>query len=795
VTLACLRADTYRMRSPTWRVAGLLLGSGLCALVYQVSWLRDFRLIFGASTAASAAVLAIFIGGLGLGGLLLGPRADRHPRPLQLYAQLEIIIALSAALTPLLLTLVQTIYIASGGAARLGTTSATIARLVLSTLVLAIPTVAMGGTLPAAARAVTRDGDVRRHAVATLYALNTFGAVIGCLVATFWLLEVFGTRSTLWLAAALNVLVAIVARQVDRSLGPSPVEQSATSAAAHVSTEASEPFRTQELEHLSSQEPKQLSTQALQHLSTQEPKHLSTREPKNPSTSASVPFILTAAAVVGFAFFLMELVWYRLLAPLLGGSVFTFGLVLALALIGIGIGGLLYALIAGDEPATLSGFALSCLVEAAVVAGTFALGDRVALLALVMLPLRAVGFAAQVASWTIIAGIVVVPPALVAGYQFPMLIALFGRGRERIGRQVGLTYAANTIGAIVGALAGGFGLLPWLSATGAWRLVAAVLLLLGAAAALIAVKDRARHSAGSLRRAVLQPAVAFQVGLALATVALIAATGPTAIWRHSGIGAGRTAGDVLATPNRLVAWTNVRQRGVVWEADGTESGVALVHDPTGYAFIVNGKSDGAARGDAGTQVMLGLVGALTTPNPRRALVIGLGTGSSAGWLAAVPGIERVDVVELEPLILDVARASQPVNHDVMNNPKIHVTIGDAREALLTSSVRYDLIASEPSNPFRAGIASLFTLDYYRAAADRLTDDGVFVQWMQGYEIDGRTLQTVYATMAAVFPQIDTWQTQRSDRSGGTVTAPVRSQRGSQKNRSSRRSPTAGAPST
>jgi spermidine synthase len=206
----------------------------------------------------------------------------------------------------------------------------------------------------------------------------------------------------------------------------------------------------------------------------------------------------------------------------------------------------------------------------------------------------------------------------------------------------------------------------------------------------------------------------------------------------------------------------VRQRGVVWQADGTESGVALVLDPTGYAFIVNGKSDGGARGDSGTQVMLGLVGALTAPSPRRALVIGLGTGSSAGWLGAMPMMEQVDVVELEPRILEVAHACQTVNHDVMNNPKVHLTIGDAREFLLTSKDRYDVIASEPSNPYRAGVASLFTLEYYLAAAGRLTDDGVFVQWVQGYEIDGRTLATLYATMSAVFPQVETWQTQRSD---------------------------------
>ena len=160
VTFRTARADSYHVRSPTWRVACLLSGSGCCALVYQVAWLRDFRLIFGASTAASAAVLAIFIGGLGLGGLLLGPRADRHPRPLQLYASLEMIVAISAAATPFLLTVVEAIYIASGGTARLGTTLATIARLALSTLVLLVPTVAMGGTLPAAARAVTREADM-----------------------------------------------------------------------------------------------------------------------------------------------------------------------------------------------------------------------------------------------------------------------------------------------------------------------------------------------------------------------------------------------------------------------------------------------------------------------------------------------------------------------------------------------------------------------------------------------------------------------------------------------------------
>jgi spermidine synthase len=717
------------MRSRTWSAAALLFGSGFCALVYQTGWLREFRLIFGASTAASAAVLAIFIGGLGAGGLWLGPRADRHARPLLFYATLEAIVAVSAALSPFLLMAARTVYLASGGSPQLGTTAATILRLVLSTLVLAVPTVAMGGTLPAAARAVTRATDTRRQDLAVLYSINTLGAVAGCLLSTFVLLEVFGTRQTLWLAAAINLLVAMVARQMDRTWSS---ESSASGESRGFATPA----------------PPDLP----------DPRDL----PAPPGTAAPQGFLLAASATVGFAFFLLEIVWYRLLAPLLGGSVFTFGLVLAIALVGIGVGGLLYALVSDDRPATLAGFATSCLLEAAAVAATYALGDRLAVLALVLLPLRAAGFAAHIGGWTIVATLAVLPPAIVAGYQFPLLIALFGRGRERLGREIGLAYAANTAGAIAGSLAGGFGVLPWLSAPGAWRLSAVLLLALGASATILNVERRARGARREemARRALRSTWVA--TALVGATILLLMAHGPSPVWRHSGIGAGRAPLDVLTAPNKLRDWSQSMKRAVVWDGDGTESGVALALEQTGYAFVVNGKSDGSARGDAGTQVMLGLLGVIANPQARRALVVGLGTGSTAGWLAAIPAMERVDVVELEPLVVDVARACRDVNHDAMDNPKVHLTIGDARETLLTTGDRYDVIASEPSNPFRAGIASLFTQEFYRAATDRLTDDGVFAQWVQGYEIDARTLRTIYATMGSVFPHVETWQTSRGD---------------------------------
>jgi hypothetical protein len=156
------------------------------------------------------------------------------------------------------------------------------------------------------------------------------------------------------------------------------------------------------------------------------------------------------------------------------------------------------------------------------------------------------------------------------------------------------------------------------------------------------------------------------------------------------------------------------------------------------------------------------MGTLVHPAVRRALVVGLGTGSTAGWLAAVPTMERVDVVELEPAIREVARRAAPVNRDVLDNPRVHITIGDAREVVATTRQRYDLIFSEPSNPYRAGIASLFTQEFYRAASDRLDDDGLFVQWLQAYNVDAQTIRTIYATLASVFPEVETWITEESD---------------------------------
>ncbi len=566
----------------------------------------------------------------------------------------------------------------------------------------------MGGTLPAIARAVSSADDPNRRRLGFVYGANTVGAVLGVVLATFLLIELLGLRGALFLAVAVNATVALIAWKVDT--GPQDVEPAAEAQAPRPPPE-----------------PDEAPAQG----------------------AAPVLLVLVAAAVAGFVFLAMEIVWYRVLSPLLGGSSFSFGVILAVALAGIGGGGLIYASGATKRRPTLAILATTFALEAVCLLLPYAAGDGLALVAQGLSGLASFTFPGAVLVWTVLACLVVLPAALVSGYQYPLLIALLGAGRRGVAEETGRATLWNTVGAITGSLGAGFGLIPVLGALGLWRAAALVLVL--TAVALLVVSLRREAASWWTGSATLASAL---------TVLLVIQPGPTAYSRHQPIGVGRSA--LPKSPLDFVTQRNDVGRAIGWEQDGVESAVANQRD-SGHAFIVNGKSDGHARFDACTQVMAGLVPALLHPSPRRALVIGLGTGSTAGWLAKVSGMERVDVAELEPAILRVAEECTPVNEGVLQLPNVEVFLGDGRELVMAhTGPPWDIIFSEPSNPYRAGIASLFSADFYRAASDRLGEEGLFAQWLQAYEVDAATVETVFATMASVFPVVETWQTCTSD---------------------------------
>ncbi len=694
-------------------VALLLFVSGACALVFQIVWMRELRHIFGSTTASSAAVVAVFMGGVGAGNAFFGRRLDQTINPLAKYAMLEFGIAVSVAVSPMLVGLTHTVYVALGGQASLGAWGATTVRLAGAVLVLALPTFLMGGTVPAAAKAIASENDPRRRGVALVYATNTLGAVLGAGLANFWLLEVLGNRTLLWLTCGLNLALAMSALAIANRLPG--VENVAASRAAD----------------------------------SRQPRRASTNKPAGESQAKNSPvgFVYFSAGTVGLAFFLMEIVWYRMLAPLLGGTTYTFGLILGVALAGIGIGGAAYHVLAPRIKPGIATLAATCALEAMCIALPFWAGDSIAFQILNGQTTQAVGFWSQILDWLGVAGLVVFPAAAVAGFQFPLLVAMAGSGREQIAKHVGLTLAANTLGAILGSLIGGFVALPLLGAPLVWQAVVCLLIALAMAACLWPPRRIRLVTCSAAAMCVLAGWAILQ-------------TGPTAVWRHSGIGASRamTTGD---GPNTQKLFANTRRRQTVWESEGLESSVAITATD-GLSLIVNGKSDGNSVAHDGTQIGLGLMGPLLHPEPQTGLVSGLGTGESAGWLADTETMTHVDIVELEPAVIEMAKRCSDLNRNVLDNEKVELHFNDARESLLTSGSAYDLIVSEPSNPYRAGVATLYTREFYESASNKLNPQGLFLQWLQAYEVDSRTVRIVLKTLTSVFPNVQVWRTRTHD---------------------------------
>lgn len=704
-------------KGPLTALMLILFISGFCSLVYQTVWIREFRLVFGGAAPAAAAVLAVFMGGLGFGGKIFGNWVERVGRPCRFYARIEIGITLGAVFSPTLLGFARNLYLETGGAASLGVGTATVVQLLITTLVLGIPCFLMGGSLPAAMKFIQSDDDPRRSTTALFYAINVAGAVTGAGLGTFYLLPTFGNHATLLIAGLTNGVIALAAGFISNRLEVHPRPQPAPETEVEQATAAIK-------------------------------------------RKAPVPFVLAAAFVSGFSFFVIELLWYRLSTPLLGGSVYGFGLVLCVALAGIGLGGFIYAMVLKKVEPGLGTFTLVSALQAAAVLIPYAMGDHLAYLALVLNEsLRGFGFAPMLAGWSLVVGIMAFLPSLLSGIQFPLLVSLLGSGNKGVGRQLGQAYLWNTIGSIGGSLMGGFILMPWLGAVQSLLVMAFLIMGMSILSFIIDLTTRSRGESSTqapsfLWRGATVAALALCLGMSIWPV------GPTSAWLHQPIGYGRI-GMVPRNAMNIEAWQRNVRRQHIESYDGRETSVALMA-ANEFSFLTNGKSDGSAISDAATQVMLGITGAALHPSPALACVVGLGTGTTAGWLADVPGMERVDVLELEPEIEKLARHFDPVSRAAMQHPKVNRITGDAREFLLTRGQSYDLIISEPSNPCRAGVANLYTREFYQNASQRLQKGGLFCQWLQGYEVDPDTVKIVVSTLSEVFQKVEIWSAESAD---------------------------------
>src|SRR5262245_3740335 len=703
---------------PTWTAGLFALAAGYCMAIYETAWLRQLRPFLGGTTAAASAAIAAVMAGLGIGALLFGQASRSEHSSVRLYARLEVSLAVLAGLSPLLLQYLGDLFLRTG--ATVSSNDEIVARQIGALIVITVPAVMMGGILPALTRASARAADLRRWRATVVYGLNTIGGAAGVAAGTFVLFEMLGTRASIWHAAAIDGLMGAIALMISRRYSESSRSDIASEAPPA-------PAPDSEVAPMTEAE----TIQALQGT----PVEMSRR------------LILLLAASTGCAFMVLELVWFRMLSSLLGGSVYAMGGILLAAFIGLGGGALMTPVLQRIRWISRADqLAFILMAQACVILIAYCQGDRLAI-ATQLLRIDPDRWA-RGWSWVLPTLAIVFPCAFIAGVQIPSFISLIGRDHRTVGRDCGWVMAVNGAGSVVGCLATGAGLLALLTAPVTWQGLAVLYILL---ALVLAFRP------GKKRRMPWPPSAIVAISAVVITL-LFTSRGPTSVWRHAIVGWEWQG--LKESRNPGLAWANLWRRSLRWEREGRDASVAVVTTiREGYGLNTNGGGEGAARGDLALNVFSGLLGPLLRPQTKSALVVGLGTGATAGWLATVPTLQRVDVIEIEPAVLPAARFFDPVNMHPLSNPKVHVIVGDARAVLQTRPATYDIIVSIPSNLYRAGVAALFTEEYYRTVRSRLAPGGLFLQWAQAYDIDADSLAIVHATLLAAFPHVESWQPQ------------------------------------
>jgi predicted membrane-bound spermidine synthase len=689
-------------------VMGCFFISGVAGLVYQIAWSRYLSLFLGHSGYAVVAVLVAFMGGLAIGNAAFGGVADRSKKPLALYGWLEIGIGVYAALFPWHYELCDRLYLAA--ARHLGGAGASLLLLkfAFSFLTILLPTTLMGATFPALTRFVTRSLSELRGRVASLYFMNSIGAVAGCVVADFWWIPTRGLEFTVFAAAAMNLIVGGLALTISRSIREGAVEAT--------------PLPLQE--------------------EVSEDEHFSPLDLK---------IATIAIGCSGFVAMLYEVAWTRLLALALGSSTHAYSIMLITFISGISVGAALVARWK-TRGRTLEAFGWAEVALAATV--------LLSMFSYELLPYwftKLSGLLARKPSgyplYELMQGMicfgVMFIPAICLGATLPLASRIATAELARTGRAVGRIFAVNTLGTVLGAAVTGFWLMPTFGLSGAF----AIGFALNAAIGLVILgRARLRHA--------WRPAVI--IGLAGACLLVIAATRYfEPLWRGSftqGMWRMRAATTIEAFRE------TGRQFRYHYYKDGPGSTVTLHSYAANTNFLslrVNGKTD-ASTGDFGTQLILGHLPALMHTQATNALVIGLGSGLTASGLLRHTNFAAVDVVEISPEMADAARLFKGHNDDVFNNPRFHLYIEDAKSFLKISDQKYDIVVSEPSNPWMAGVAAVFSVEFYESCAARLADNGLMIQWIQITETSDETLQSMVKTFTTVFPFASVWRSQARD---------------------------------
>jgi len=706
----------------TARVPILVFGSGFCGLVYQLSWIRLVQPLFGHSTAAVAVVLAIFMGGVGLGGLVLAGGKGSLASALRRYSALECAIAVSVALSPFSVSMLMApdsllSFDGFDAGARLAM------RIVFLTVFIGVPAFLMGGTFPSLVRAGALDGEQTSLAKANeLFLINIFGALCGIIGTTFFFLEALGTSVTLWLVSVLNLglagsaAVAAMSNEADSKMAVSGLDDG--------TERLTESAREQKRSPAASVEPAPASI--------------------TPPVALPALLVVLVAAVLGFSFLLMELVWYRMLYPILGGTPYTLGLILCVVLPSLGCGRLLQAShMARRMPSTSHIPAVLCLC-ALLLAIPYALGDHIAVVALFLRPLADVSFWALAGGWLLVTIFVVAPVSVAVGYLFPLFVTLVALGGPQGARKAARAYVWNSLGSIAGALVGGLVLFSVATPPEVWCWNIYVLLALALLTFFPTMKIHRRKRV-----------YAVACLLAVAPILLTLTRGPTPAWRQS-LASARMGRSLLRGPNEVQNLLNNSRRGTQWSGEGSEY-QSVMQSRDGYAIYKHGRPAGDIWQSHASEKMIGVLAGIVVEKPERVMLMGLGTGVLADALASIASVESIFVVEPDLQALDVARFFRPVNGDVLGNPRLRMSHETGFDALRHEKEDLDLIVTTTSDPFRGADGGTNSLEFYQEAAMSLSPRGAFFQEVPVDDVLPQALRTLAVTLRSVFPSVEIWE--------------------------------------
>lgn len=702
--------------------------SGAAGLLYEGIWAQRFSLLLGVDIYSHAAVLTAFMGGLALGSELAARWADRLRRPWLGYALLEVAIGACGAAIPVVLPLFNGALSAAYESFGNNIAALTAVRFAVALGVLLVPTGLMGATLPVMTVALRRSQERLGQVVGQLYAINIAGAVVGIVLGGFWLTEAIGLSGTNWTAIALNLAaagVALVAGAMARGVDSADAGSAAEQSGARGAGEAVGP----EL---------------------------------GPGAAQRARWIAIAAGMTGAVAMITQIGWTRIVSLAIGSSTYAFSLIVAAFLVGLAGGARLATYLlsrgengmaASDAPRAATGargavsdaarpWALSCVAAAGLCWITiFFLGYFVDVVGpvlryLVRGMLQPVPVVHAVLG--LITTIFLLAPTIALGAIFPLACEAYAQRRPAgAARVTGTVYAVNTIGAMAGSALGG-------------------LVLVGSVGV----------------RASLWLAAA---GYALAALVAVWAAGPAAWPYFARVLRWPAVGAVVAGAAALVPWDPMKLLSapflfrsgeltgdLTFFRESPEGTVAVLQERDWSALLINGKVDASTAGDMPTQVVSGHLPMILHGAARDVAVIGLGSGVT---LHSVLGheVNSVDMIELSHAVVEAVRPpdGRPgpfdrVNGRSLDDPRVRLVVADGRNHIMMTRRTYDVIISEPSNPWIAGIASLFTREYFLACRERLRDDGVMCQWLQAYSLPPKEFYRVLRTIHEVFPDSSVW---------------------------------------